>query len=380
MGDGPLARYRQRQQAGFLRPDPMQALAAEKLQSLFLALRGYEPRTGSGDWRKAWQARLGLARREQQAAPQGLYLYGSVGTGKSMLMDIFFDTAPVVRKRRVHFHSFMAEVHARLHRLRQDKKTTDVLLSLADALCDESWLLCFDEFHVVNIADAMILGRLFTALLDRGVVVVATSNWSPDRLYEGGLQRQNFLPFIDLLQQNLDLLELDGGIDYRRGGPRAEAVYFSPLTPATRQHVAAAFDRFAGGHPVAPAVLSLSGRRLHIPHAAGPVAAFAFADLCEVPLGAQDYLTLARYYPVIVLNDLPILSPEYRNAARRFMVLVDALYEYRCKLVISAAGLPEALYPVGPGAEEFQRTVSRLNEMGSARYMAQPHALALFSK
>ena len=370
MSTSPIELYREKREAGQLCPDPTQELAAEKLQSLFMALRGYEPDTGPRGWRE----RLGLNRRKQQA-PQGLYLYGGVGTGKSTMMDIFYDMVPVAKKRRVHFHAFMSEVQKRLHELRKTEEDEDILIKLADDLFGEVWLLCFDEFHVVNIADAMILARLFTALFDKGIVVVATSNWPPNRLYEGGLQRQNFLPFIDLLLEKLDVLQLDGGIDYRLNRVRAHPVYFCPLNADSRRAVNTVFDKFAGDHRIKHVELQILGHPLQIQKAAGSVAQFSFMDICGHALGANDYLVLAQKYEFIIVTDIPVLASGQRNEARRFMLLVDALYEHRCKLVISAACLPDELYPVGDGAFEFERTVSRLHEMASAEYMALPHIM-----
>ena len=373
MTDGPLPIYRQRRRDGLIKPDMAQELAAEKLQSLHNALRHYEPATGRG----GWKARLGLGRRKADP-PQGLYMFGGVGRGKSMLMDLFFESAPVAIKQRVHFYAFMAQVHDRLHAWRQMTKGSkaDPLPELAAELAEEAWLLCFDEFHVVNIADAMILARLFTGLFDRGVVMVATSNFPPDRLYEGGLQRDRFLPFIELLKLRLDVLELDGQMDYRLARLREMAVYHQPLDTAAEAALAAAFARLTEGATVGADSLEIKGRTLEVPAAARGVARFDFEALCERPLGAEDYLALARRYHTLVLAGVPVLGPERRDAARRFMVLIDALYEQRANLVVSAEAPPEALYTEGSGAFEFQRTVSRLNEMQSKDYVEAASASA----
>jgi cell division protein ZapE len=368
--EGPLAAYRARRRAGELKPDPGQELTAEKLQSLANALRHYSPASGPG----GWKARLGLARRRADP-PQGLYIYGGVGTGKSMLMDLFFETAPIAAKRRVHFHAFMQEVHDRLHVWRRETKGTkaDPLPELAAELSEDAWLICFDEFHVVNIADAMILGRLFETLFARGVVVVATSNWPPDRLYDGGLQRERFLPFVSLLKERLDILQLDSGHDYRMARLQDISVYHAPLGPRAAKALDAAFTRLTEGAAGAPEEIAVKGRQLAVRRAARGVACFSFAELCEAPLGPGDYLAIAGRYHAVILADVPILNTDRRNEARRFMTLIDALYEHRVKLVVSAEAPPERLYPAGDGAAEFQRTVSRLQEMRSKAYIALDH-------
>jgi len=370
MNDGPLSAFRAKRQAGRLEPSPAQDEAAHKLQALHEALAGYAPPAR----RNGLAGMLGRT-GAQRAVPCGLYIHGPVGTGKSMLMDIFFETAPVAAKRRVHFHAFMQEVHERLHAWRQESrgKQADPLPRLADAMAAEAWLLCFDEFHVVNIADAMILGRLFTTLFERGVVVVATSNTAPDRLYEGGLQRDNFLPFIDLLRECLEVVEL-GGLDYRRQGDDALAVYHTPLGPAAAKALDQAFGRLTDGAKGDPVALTVKGRKLKLPQAADGVVRAGFADVCGRALGAADYLAIARRFHTLVLNDVPVMTPDLRNEARRFMTLIDALYEHRVNLVISAGAAPDALYPEGHGAEEFQRTASRLIEMQSRAYIQEPHS------
>ena len=367
--DGPLTAYRARRHAGELQPDPAQVLAAEKLQSLHNALKRYQPAMGRGRWRE----RLGLTRRREEA-PQGLYMFGGVGRGKSMLMDLFYETAPVAAKRRVHFHEFMLDMHDRLHRARHRTAADgDPIPSLADDIAEETWLLCFDEFHVGNIADAMLLGRLFGALFDRGVVMVATSNVSPDALYEGGLQRERFLPFIDLLKQRLDILELDGERDYRRARLRGMTVYHWPLDDAAERALQDAFTHLTGGASGEPVSLQAQGRRVTVPKAAKGVAWFAFADLCERPLGAADYLAIATHFHTVLLSGVPKMTPENRNEARRFMTLVDALYEHRVNFICAAADAPDQLYAAGDGASEFRRTASRLIEMQSVDYLARMH-------
>jgi cell division protein ZapE len=368
-GHGPLALYRQRRCAGHLEADPAQELAAEKLQSLHHALLHYQPAGGRAGWRE----RLGLERR-REVPPQGLYIFGGVGRGKSMLMDLFFASAPVARKRRVHFHAFMLEVHDSLHQQRQEGAVDgDPLAPLAGRLAAEAWLLCFDEFHVSNIADAMLLGRLFTAMFDLGVVVVATSNSAPDDLYKDGLQRERFRPFIELLKERLDVLELDGVVDYRRKRISGMIVYHWPLGAAADAALAEAFGRLTDGVDGAPTSLVVQGRRLPVPRAAKGVARFRFADLCERPLGAADYIAIATHFHTVVIGDIPRLSAVHRNEARRFMTLIDALYEHKANLVCAAAELPDRLYAVGDGAREFKRTASRLIEMQSAAYLARPH-------
>jgi cell division protein ZapE len=366
---GPIPRYRALRAAGKLQPDPVQELACEKLQSLHHALAGYRPASG----RSGWRERFGLGRRRGES-PQGLYIYGDVGRGKSLLMDLFFAGAPVAAKRRVHFHAFMLEVHARIHAWRQQAENGgDPIAPLAEAIAEESWLLCFDEFHVANVADAMILGRLFTALFDAGVVVVTTSNAAPQELYLGGLQRERFLPFIDLLLQRLDVLHLAAAKDYRLARMQGMQVLHTPLGPVARDALDAAFAGLTEGAEVAAETLSLQGRTLTVPRAARGVARFDFDALCGQPLGAADYLALAAQFHTLVLDDVPLLTPQRRNETKRLITLVDALYEHRTNLIMSAAAAADELCVAGRHAAEFRRTASRLIEMQAADYIAQPH-------
>lgn len=374
--DGPRAAYRKLRRDGTLQPDTCQELAAEKLESLNHALADYRPDSGPTGWR----ARFGLARRTREPAPQGLYLYGGVGRGKSMLMDLFFRHAQVERKRRVHFHAFMVEVHDRLHGLRKNGgngrrrgRSEDPLPTLAEEIAEEAWLLCFDEFHVENVADAMILGRLFTALFERGVVVVATSNWPPDELYSNGLQRDRFLPFIDLLKDRLDVLHLTGHVDYRLARLHGQRVYYHPLGPAAAKALAGIFGDLTDGATGEPCTLHLKGRSLAVPKAAKGVAWFPFEDLCVKPLGAADYLALATHFHTVVIDGVPVFSEAMRNEAKRFITLIDSLYEHKVYAVIAAAAAPDRLSTGETHAFEFHRTASRLMEMQSADYLARHH-------
>ena len=366
---GPLAAYRALVREGAIDADPAQALATEKLQGLANALRNYRPNGGgSGSWRD----RLGLSRRREEPAPQGLYLYGPVGRGKSMLMDLFFRSVPVEKKRRVHFHAFMAETHDRLHRRRTKGGNGDAMDWLAGRVFDQAWLLCFDEFQVTNIADAMILGRLFELLFERGIVVVATSNTPPDGLYEGGLQRERFLPFIDLIKEKLDLLALEGPVDYRRRRLAGMPLWFAPLGEKAHAALAGAWDRLTDGAQGMPRSLAVKGRTLTVPVSTNGVAWIGFADWCEQPMGAEDYLALARRFPTVILEGIPVMGPEARDPARRFVALIDSLYEMKAKLVASAETEPDALC-VDPKVPEFRRAASRLHEMQSPAYLETPH-------
>jgi cell division protein ZapE len=365
---GPLAAYRALVREGTIDADPVQALAAEKLQGLANALRHYRPNGGGTTWRE----RLGLARRREEPAPQGLYLYGPVGRGKSMLMDLFFRAVPIERKRRVHFHAFMVEVHEALHRRRSEGGDNDAISWLAQQVLEEAWLLCFDEFQVTNIVDAMILGRLFEALFERGLVVVATSNTPPNGLYEGGLQRERFLPFIALLKERLDLLALEGPVDYRRRRLTEMPLYFAPRAPDTHAALESAWDRLTDCAEGIPRTLTVKGHDLTVPRSTNGVAWIGFAELCERPLGAEDYIALSRRFPTVILEGVPVMGPERRDPARRFVALIDALYEMKTKLIVSADAEPDALC-FDPKVPEFRRAASRLHEMQSPEYLNAPH-------
>ncbi len=374
---GPLPAYRARVAGGDLASDPSQALAMERLQSLWVKLRGYDPAPAAQAAKAGLLARF---RRRKPADwsdtdyPHGLYLVGEVGRGKSMLMDLFFESSDVARKRRLHFHQFMQESHRRIHAWEKaNPGKADPIPPLADIIAAEAALLCFDEFQVNDIADAMILGRLFQALFDRAVVVVTTSNTTPDDLFKGQPGRDAFLPFIGMIKQHLDVLVLEGGRDFRRARLRGTATWHVPADGRAERALDGAFSDLTGRATPCAETLMVMGRKLLVPVSADGVARFDFEDLCGQALGAGDYLALATHFHALVLDDIPRLSPDNYDRARRFIVLVDALYDHRVKLVASAAALPDQLYQRGEGAKAFERTASRLEEMQSQAYLSLPH-------
>ncbi|WP_284125630.1 cell division protein ZapE [Parerythrobacter aestuarii] len=369
---GVLARYRQLVEVGELKPDAEQAAIAERLERLQQELEA-TPKRGSILWR---------ALKGKPEAPKGVYMWGGVGRGKSMLMDLFHETLAISRKRRAHFHAFMQEVHARLREARKSE-TGDPIPPVAGQLAADVRCLAFDEMVVNNSADAMIMSRLFRALIvDEGVVVVTTSNRPPHDLYKDGLNREHFLPFIDLIETRLDVLPLNGPTDYRMDRLGDLGTWHTPLGDAATAQVREAFFRLTDYKPedadhVPNSELDVGGGRLlHVPKSLKGVAVFSFSRLCREARGAPDYLAIARAYHTVIVVGIPVMGPQERNEAARFVTLIDALYEYRVKLFATAAAEPDALYQAGDGSFEFERTASRLMEMRSPEYMALGHGEA----
>jgi cell division protein ZapE len=369
MSDGPIHRYRALVARGAIEPDQAQLPAVETLQVLHSRLDGYRPGEDKGGLRGLF--RIG----RPDPAPKGLYIFGSVGRGKSMLMDLFFDTAPVRDKRRVHFHAFMGEIHEAIHRHRQrlrrgEPVDDDPIPPVAAEVARTATLLCFDEFQVTDVADAMILSRLFEQFFEHGMVIVTTSNTAPDDLYLGGLNRPLFLPFIEMIRQRLDVLHLDGGRDHRMGRLLARPIYHHPLGPEADAAMDRAWAEAAAGLEIGPECLTVKGHEVRVPLAARGSARFGFGDLCGRAHGAGDYLSLALRYGTIFVDGIPVLSAERRDEARRLVILVDAVYEAGGLIVASAEAPPEALVPSGAEASGFARTASRLHEMRSAAYLS----------
>ena len=357
-------KYRARVAKGELKLDAAQEGALRRLEVLAAALKRYHPR------------RFRLLGRAKP--PRGIYLWGDVGRGKSMLMDMFFAVAPVAPKRRVHFNAFMVETHAGIHEWRNlDTRARarrpefvrdagdDPIPAVARAIANEATLLCFDEFQVRDVADAMILGRLFEQLFARGVVIVATSNTKPVSLYQGGLNRQLFLPFIAMIEQRLDVVELKGLRDYRLSRMAGMNRYITPLGPAADAAMDEAWLALTDTSRGKPESVTVLGREIIAPQAAEGAARFSFGNLCLAPLAAADYLAIVRRFHTLFIDNIPVMGPDMRDAARRFIVLVDTLYDERTQLVCSAAAPPEKLYVGGDGADAFRRTASRLVEMQS---------------
>jgi cell division protein ZapE len=340
-------------------PDAAQTAAVERLQRLYEQLIAFK------------HARRTKLRKllVHPPIPRGIYLWGGVGRGKSLLMDFFFEALPYRRKRRVHFHAFMREVHENLKRLRHEE---DPLVKVAARIERETRFLCFDEFHVSDIADAMILGRLVHQLFARGVVLMMTSNYPPDGLYPNGLQRANFLPTIEQLKRNLDVIEVDSGVDYRLRTLERIEVYLTPAGPESEAKLAQDFSELAGGkghtHPI-----EVLGRELKVTRRAPGVVWFDFATLCGGPRSQNDYLELARHFHTLLLSAVPRMGPDRASEARRFTWLIDILYDHKVKLVMTAECAAHDLYREGPNAQEFPRTASRLIEMRSHEYLASGH-------
>ncbi len=349
-------------QRGFT-PDEAQMVAASRLQKLHDDLVAFKHK------RRTKLRKLFI----NPALPRGVFFWGGVGRGKSLLMDSFYASLPYKRKRRVHFHAFMRETH---EQLKKHKQQSDPLMAVADDIAKSTRVLCFDEFHVSDIADAMILGRLYTALSERGVVFCMTSNYPPDGLYPNGLQRQNFLPTIKLLKQNLDVIEVDAGIDYRRRALEQMEIYLVPSDASAQNKMEQDFAALCGGEGHSRPIL-IQERELPVIRRSPGAIWFDFATLCGGPRSQNDYLELAQHFQTVLLSDVPKMTREMASEARRFTWLIDVFYDHRVKLILSAACRAEDLYLEGPQASEFQRTVSRLTEMRSQDYLTEPHRLIL---
>jgi cell division protein ZapE len=361
--------------SGEIERDPAQEAVLGKLAMLEQRLAEHRRTTASSVF--GWL----FGRRARNAPIRGLYIYGEVGRGKTMLMDLFFAASAVACKRRAHFHEFMADVHERIHAFRQTfspEDSIDPIALTAGSIARETRLLCFDELHVTDIADAMILGRLFARLFDRGVTVVATSNMPPSELYKDGLNRPLFLPFVDLIEQHMEVVQLRARTDFRLEKLADAPVWYVPADSRADAALDTAWRRLAGGQPGAAQKLSVRGHAVRVPRAAHGVARFSFHDLCAQPLAAGDYLKIAHEFHTIVLDRIPVMDFDQRNEAKRFIMLIDTLYDHAVKLVASADAEPDVLYRADEGFEvqEFKRTASRLIEMRSDEYLARPHGRA----
>jgi len=369
------AAYDERVRAGEISDDPAQREIVRRLDALLVEIGNHRLA------RKASALGWLFARREKEPGPHGLYIHGAVGRGKTMLMDLFFAHVPAHRKRRAHFNDFMADVHGRIHAHRQklargETKDADPVPPVAADLFDEAWVLCFDEFSVTDIADAMLLSRLFGELFRKGCVLVATSNVAPDDLYRDGLNRQLFLPFVALLKQHVNVVTLDAPTDYRFEKTRRLPV-FRLLPPGEGESgLDEAWSEVVAGRAVAADAIEMKGRSVPVPRAVPDAARFSFHSLCEMPLGAADYMAIAARYPTIFVDAVPKIVRGHRNAAKRFITLVDVLYDQKNRLFLSAEVPLEEIYAAGPGTEEFEfaRTVSRLTEMQSADYLEESRA------